>query len=147
MAVFVYDLLISKTDLPLSVTAPAYERIGKCTSSLYWSPQKFKEWITSNSIINIYYPSFIYRRILKDPWLVLWYSINSNEKTYFSFSMNTPNSKKEEKRYFQLSPDTVPLLAETVGINGNSISPSVSRALAEDVSYRCRELANVSFFI
>ena len=61
--------------------------------------------------------------------------------------MNTPNSKKEEKRYFQLSPDTVPLLAETVGINGNSISPSVSRALAEDVSYRCRELANVSFFI
>ena len=59
--------------------------------------------------------------------------------------MNTPNSKKEEKRYFQLSPDTVPLLAETVGINGNSISPSVSRALAEDVSYRCRELANVSF--
>ena len=61
--------------------------------------------------------------------------------------MNTPNSKKDEKRYFQLSPDTVPLLAETVGINGNSISPSVSRALAEDVSYRCRELANVSFFI
>ena len=61
--------------------------------------------------------------------------------------MNTPNSKKEEKRYFQLSPDTVPLLAETVGINGNSISASVSRALAEDVSYRCRELANVSFFI
>lgn len=52
--------------------------------------------------------------------------------------------KKEEKKYFQLSPETIPLLAETIGINGNTISPSVSRALAEDVSYRCRELANVN---
>ena len=62
----------------------------------------------------------------------------------FDFRMSGTISKKEEKKYFQLSPDTVPLLAETVGINGNSVSPSVSRALAEDDSYRCRELANVS---
>lgn len=54
------------------------------------------------------------------------------------------NNKKEEKRFFQISPDTVPLLAESIGISGNTINPSVSRALAEDVSYRCRELANVS---
>ena len=61
--------------------------------------------------------------------------------------MSVSSTKKEEKKYFQLSPDTVPLLAETVGINGNSVSPSVSRALAEDVSYRCRELASVSFSV
>ena len=59
--------------------------------------------------------------------------------------MSASSTKKEEKKYFQLSPDTVPLLAETVGINGNSVGPSVSRALAEDVSYRCRELASVCF--
>lgn len=53
---------------------------------------------------------------------------------------------KEEKKFVQLSPDTVSMLAESIGISGNGISSGVSRALAEDVSYRCRELANVSAF-
>ncbi len=35
------------------------------------------------------------------------------------------------------------MLAETVGISGNSVHPNVSRALAEDVSYRCRELVSL----
>ena len=50
---------------------------------------------------------------------------------------------KEEKKYVQLSPDTVSMLAESIGISQNGLSANVSRALAEDVSYRCRELANV----
>lgn len=53
---------------------------------------------------------------------------------------------KEEKKFVQLSPDTVSMLAESIGISGNGISSGVSRALAEDVSYRCRELANVGHF-
>ena len=52
---------------------------------------------------------------------------------------------KEEKKFVQLAPDTVSMLAESIGISANGLSSSVSRALAEDVSYRCRELANVSF--
>ena len=57
------------------------------------------------------------------------------------------NIKKEDsnKKYVQVSPDTVSMLAESVGISG--IGGVVSRALAEDVSYRCRELANVSRFV
>ena len=52
-------------------------------------------------------------------------------------------AKVEEKRYVQMSPDTVSMLAESIGISGNSLGSNVSRALAEDVSYRCRELANI----
>ncbi|TRY71984.1 hypothetical protein TCAL_03953 [Tigriopus californicus] len=47
----------------------------------------------------------------------------------------------EEKRYVQLPPESVHILAETVGID--SLNPNVSRALSEDVSYRTRELAHV----
>ena len=63
--------------------------------------------------------------------------------------MMNSNKKEDNKKYVQMSPDTVSMLAESVGISG--ISGGVSRALAEDVSYRCRELASVStddiFFI
>lgn len=51
------------------------------------------------------------------------------------------NKSKEEKKYVQLSPDTVIHLAESIGLS--NISPNVARALAEDASYRCRELANL----
>jgi len=56
--------------------------------------------------------------------------------------MMNSNKKEDNKKYVQMSPDTVSMLAESVGISG--ISGGVSRALAEDVSYRCRELASVS---
>ena len=56
--------------------------------------------------------------------------------------MNSTSKKEDNKKYVQMSPDTVSMLAESVGISG--IGGGVSRALAEDVSYRCRELANVS---
>ena len=55
------------------------------------------------------------------------------------------NKSKEEKKYVQLSPDSVCHLAESVGLA--SLNPAVARALAEDASYRCRELANVSCFV
>ena len=44
--------------------------------------------------------------------------------------------------FVQMSPDSVRVIGETVGV-GN-MNPNVSRALAEDVSYRVRELAHVS---
>jgi hypothetical protein len=56
--------------------------------------------------------------------------------------MNSNVKSKEEKKYVQLSPDTVLHLAESVGLS--NLNPSVARALAEDASYRCRELASVS---
>ena len=55
----------------------------------------------------------------------------------------TSKAEENNKKYVQLSPDTVSMLAESIGISGNSLSSNVSRALAEDVSYRCRELANI----
>ena len=42
----------------------------------------------------------------------------------------------------QVSPDSVVLAAETVGLAG--LAGSVSRALAEDVSYRLREVASTA---
>ena len=51
------------------------------------------------------------------------------------------NSKKDDKKYVQMSPDTVSMLAESVGISG--IGSNVCRALAEDASYRCRELSQI----
>ena len=56
--------------------------------------------------------------------------------------MNSSSKNKEDKKFVQVSPDTVGHLAESVGIA--NLSPAVARALAEDVSYRCRELASVS---
>jgi hypothetical protein len=53
------------------------------------------------------------------------------------------NKNKEEKKYVQLSPDSVCHLAESVGLS--NLNPVVARALAEDASYRCRELASVSY--
>ena len=44
--------------------------------------------------------------------------------------------------FVQVSPDSVRVIGETVGIS--NMGPTVSRALAEDVSYRVRELAHVS---
>ena len=55
--------------------------------------------------------------------------------------MNSSVKSKEEKKYVQLSPDSVLHLAESVGLS--NLNPSVARALAEDASYRCRELASV----
>ena len=43
---------------------------------------------------------------------------------------------------FKVSPDSVVLAAETVGLAG--LAGSVSRALAEDVSYRLREVASTA---
>ena len=50
-------------------------------------------------------------------------------------------SAKDDKQYIQLSPETVELIAETVGIT--NLDPSTAIALAEDASYRCREVANI----
>jgi hypothetical protein len=54
------------------------------------------------------------------------------------------NKNKEDKKFVQISPDTVCHLAESVGVA--NLNASVARALAEDASYRCRELASVSMY-
>ena len=45
-----------------------------------------------------------------------------------------------EKRFVQLSPDSVTAAAESIGIN--NLASNVSRALAEDATYRVREVAS-----
>ena len=51
------------------------------------------------------------------------------------------NTSTEDKQYIQISPETVELIAETVGIT--NLDTSTAIALAEDASYRCREVANI----
>merc|ERR1719495_1210726 len=56
-------------------------------------------------------------------------------------------SKPEESRkmFAQISPETVNLIAETLGIaSGAGLDSKVSRALAEDASYRVREVVGVA---
>ena len=49
---------------------------------------------------------------------------------------------RDERCFAKLSPETVELIAESLGI-GN-LAPAVAAALAEDATYRCRQIANVS---
>lgn len=46
-----------------------------------------------------------------------------------------------ERRFVQLGPDSVTTTAESIGVSG--LSPGVARALAEDVSYRVREVSSL----
>ena len=66
--------------------------------------------------------------------------------------METPTSVKspekvfrgggeQERRFVQLGPDSVTVVAESIGIN--SLPVNVARALAEDVSYRVREVTSL----
>ena len=50
-----------------------------------------------------------------------------------------------ESKYFQISPESIELIAETVGYS--NIPPSVSKSLAEDTSYRLRELIQVFSYL
>ncbi len=50
--------------------------------------------------------------------------------------------KADEKKYVQMAPETVQLLAETVGLG--HLSPTIATSLSEDATYRTRELAHVS---
>ena len=47
----------------------------------------------------------------------------------------------DEKQFIQISPETVDLIAETVGIS--NLDPAIAIGLAEDASYRCREVVNI----
>jgi len=49
---------------------------------------------------------------------------------------------EQERRFVQLGPDSVTLAAESIGIN--NLPVNVARALAEDVSYRVREVASLA---
>jgi len=49
---------------------------------------------------------------------------------------------EQERRYVQLGPDSVTLAAESIGIT--NLPVNVARALAEDVSYRVREVASLA---
>ncbi len=53
--------------------------------------------------------------------------------------------KTEERKYVQMAPETVQLLAEASGMD--QLAPNVATALSEDATYRTRELAHVSFQI
>ena len=54
------------------------------------------------------------------------------------------------KMFAQISPETVNLIAETLGITSSTqgssaaLDPKVTRALAEDASYRVREVVNLA---
>ena len=48
----------------------------------------------------------------------------------------------EERRFVQLGPDSVTVAAETIGIN--NLPVNVARALAEDTSYRVREVTSLA---
>ncbi len=48
----------------------------------------------------------------------------------------------EEKKYVQMSPDTVKAIGESVNIS--NVGVGVCRALSEDVSFRVRQLAHIS---
>ena len=48
----------------------------------------------------------------------------------------------EERRFVQLGPDSVTVAAESIGIN--NLPVNVARALAEDASYRVREVASLA---
>jgi len=47
----------------------------------------------------------------------------------------------EEKRFVQIPPENIVMAAESIGIS--SLNPNISRSLAEDATYRCREIASV----
>lgn len=51
------------------------------------------------------------------------------------------SSAAEERRYVQLAPETVVNAAESIGISG--LSAAAAKALAEDASYRLREIADL----
>jgi len=66
--------------------------------------------------------------------------------------MSGAKSKEVEKKFAQISPETVNLIAESLGMGGGGgqmggqmvLDSRVTRALAEDASYRCRELVNIA---
>ena len=61
-------------------------------------------------------------------------------------SVDQQTKKNEgENKYFQISPESIEMIAETVGYS--NIPSSVSKSLAEDTSYRLRELIQVILFI
>ena len=59
-----------------------------------------------------------------------------------SDTSNDKNSDKpgSEKKFVQISPDSIQLIAESAGYSNIS---SISKSLAEDISYRLRELIQV----
>ena len=50
--------------------------------------------------------------------------------------------RREDRKFVALGPETVQLVAETVGVP--NLQPTVAAALSEDASYRVREMAHVS---
>ena len=63
--------------------------------------------------------------------------MNSHEGNNLDQSINN----EDEKKFIQISPESIELIAETIGYS--NISSSVSKSLAEDTSYRLRELIQV----
>ena len=68
-----------------------------------------------------------------------------NFRIHFRRKMNSLDQQIKktdgEKKYFQISPESIKLIAETVGYS--NIPLSVTKSLAEDTSYRLRELIQV----
>jgi len=56
--------------------------------------------------------------------------------------MAPKKEKTEEKKYVQLTPESVQMVAANLGLG--QLQPEVSAQLSEDASYRLRELAHVS---
>ena len=69
-------------------------------------------------------------------------SVGGSESGSGTTQVNVDATVKEENMQFiQISPETVELVAETVGIT--NLDPTAAIALSEDATYRCREVANI----
>lgn len=55
--------------------------------------------------------------------------------------MESTARSAEERRYVHLAPETVTNIAESLGIS--NLSAGVAKELAEDVTYRLRDIADV----
>ena len=83
----------------------------------------------------------------------LYLDFNSNQRggrvkgqmTTFSLlweQFGAMSAEAQEKRFVRLSPESVRNCAENLGIQ---VSPDVSSALVEDVSFRIRQVTDVSY--
>ena len=53
-----------------------------------------------------------------------------------------PQAGDHERKFVQLGPDSIALAGESIGLT--SLQGTVTRALAEDVTYRTREVASLA---
>ena len=64
--------------------------------------------------------------------------MNNND---FANERNDKSKKMDEKKFIQISPESIMLMGDSAG--NSSVPDCVAKSLAEDASYRLRELIQV----